>query len=285
MTLSSPQLPYGLRDVKLYPMSSTGVLGTAVDLPASQTFSFSEAEEFETLRGDDRDVAIRGKGPKVEWELEAGGISLEAWEVLTGGTLTDAGVTPNQTKKLLKKVTESRPYFQVIGQSINDNDGDTTCKVFKCKVTDSLEGEFADGTFFITSCSGEGIGNTDDDLYEITWNETATTLAGGVNELQQIISNASGGDFTLTYSAQTTTALAWNISPAALETALEALSNIAPGGVAVTGAAGNWQVEFTGTLAATNVAQMTATTDGSGDGDGLTGGGLAIITTRAGSAT
>lgn len=179
MPLSSPQLPYGLRDVRLFPLGSDGVWGTGVDLPASQTFSFSEAEEFETLRGDDRDVAIRGRGPKVEWELESGGISLEAWEALTGGTLTDDGTTPNQTKSLLKKVTDARPYFAVIGQSVNDNDGDTHVTIFKCKVTDSIEGEWADGTFFITSCSGEGIGDTDDNLYEITWHETAAPIPAG----------------------------------------------------------------------------------------------------------
>lgn len=275
---TSPQLPYGLRDVKLRPMASDGTLGTAVDLPASQTFSFSEAEEFETLRGDDRDVAIRGKGPKVEWELEAGGISLEAWEVLTGGLLTNAGVTPNQQKKLLKKVTDAREYFQVEGQSINDNDGDTHVKVFKCKVTDTLEGEFADGTFFVTSCSGEGIGDADDNLYEITWNETAATISAGVNELQQIVSNGTGGTFTITYSGQTTSALAYNVDAATLQTALEALSNIAPGDVEVTGTAGNWQVEFMGSLAATNVSQMTL---GLGS---LTGGGAAVLTTRSGAA-
>lgn len=276
--LNSPALPYGLRDVKLYPMDSAEVLGTPVDLPASQTFSFSEAEEFETLRGDDRDVAIRGKGPKVEWELEAGGISLEAWEVLTGGTLTNTGVTPNQQKKLLKKVTDSRPYFMAVGQSINDNDGDTQVKVFKCKVTDSLEGEWADGTFFITSCSGEGIGNADDDLYEISWNETAVTIGAGVNELQQIISNGTGGTFTATYSGQTTGAIDWNESTAGLLALLEALSNIAPGDVVVTGAPGNWQIEFTGTLAATNVATITL------DLTNLTGGGAAVLVTRQGAA-
>lgn len=278
MTLASPMLPYGLRDVKLYPMSSAEVLGTPVDLPASQTFSFSEAEEFETLRGDDRDVAIRGKGPKVEWELEAGGISLEAWEVITGGTLTTAGATPNQTKKLKKLVTESRPYFMAVGQSINDNDGDTHVKVYKCKCTDKLEGEWADGTFFITSCSGEGIGNADDELYEITWNETTTALTGGVNELQQIISNGTGGTFTATYSGQTTGAIDWDESLASLLVLFEALSNVAPGDMVITGAPGNWQIEFTGTLAATNVAKITLTLTN------LTGGGAAVLVTREGAA-
>lgn len=278
MALTDPALPYGLRDVKVTPLGSDDSLGTPVDLPAAQTFSFSEAEEFETLRGDDRDVAIRGKGPKVDFDIEAGGISLDAWKVLTGGTLTETGASPNQQKKLTKKVTDSRPYFQVEGRSINDVDGDTHVKVFKCKVTDTLEGEFADGQFFITSCTGQGIGNADDDLYEITWNETAAEITAGINELQGIISSGTGGTFTLTYSGQTTGNLAWNISAAALKTALEALSNIAPGDVVVTGSTGLWYVEFTGTLGEQNVSQMTI------DTTNLTGGDAVVTTFRAGAA-
>src|SRR5688500_1715920 len=113
MALDDPALPYGLRDVKLTPINSDGSLGTPVDLPVSQTLSFSEAEEFEELRGDDRLVAVHGQGATVEWELEAGGISLEAWAILTGGELTETGATPNQTKSLLKKTTHARPYFRI----------------------------------------------------------------------------------------------------------------------------------------------------------------------------
>ena len=40
--------PFGLRDVKLTPFTdeTTEALGTAVDLPASRTLSFTEAEDF-----------------------------------------------------------------------------------------------------------------------------------------------------------------------------------------------------------------------------------------------
>lgn len=276
--LESPQLPYGLRDIKLIPLDADENEGTPVDLPVAQTFSFSEAEEFETLRGDDRDVAIHGRGPLVDFELGAGGISLEAWQVMTGGSLVNAGVTPNQSKEFTKKVTDARPYFKVIGQIINDVNGDTHAEVFKCKITDTLEGEWADGTFFVTSASGQGIGNADGDLYRITWHETATALSGGVNELQQIISDATGGTFTITYSAQTTSALAFNVTALAMQTALEALSNLAPGDVLVTGSAGNWVIEFRGTLAATNVAQVTL-----GVGS-LTGGTAVALTQRQGAA-
>lgn len=176
MPLADPALPYGLRDIKVTPIEADGSLGTPVDLPAAQTLSFSEAEEYQELRGDDRLVAVHGQGPTVEWELEAGGISLDAWAVMSGGTLTSGGTTPAQTKTLLKKVTDARPYFQIEGQAINDVYGDTHVVIYKAKVTENIEGEFADGEFFITSCSGQGIGNADGDLYLFTWNETETAI-------------------------------------------------------------------------------------------------------------
>ena len=278
MALTDPALPYGLRDVKLTPINSDGSLGTPVDLPVSQTLSFSEAEEFQELRGDDRLVAVHGQGPTIEFDIEAGGISLEAWQVMTGGDLEELGATPNQTKSLTKLVTQSRPYFRIEGQSINDVDGDTHVIIYKAKVTDNLEGEFTDGEFFITSCSGQGLGDVDDRLYTITWNETTSSITAGVNEIQAIFSTGTGGTFALTYSGQTDAAIDWDATAAEIQTQLEALSNLAPGDVLVTGAAGAWYVEFMGTLASTNVALMTV------DNTSLTGGVALVTTIRQGAA-
>lgn len=260
MALADPVLPYGLRDVKITPLSSAGVLGTSVDLPVGQVFSFSEAEDYEELRGDDSLVAIVGKGPTVEWSLESGGISIDAWKVLTGGTVTTSGSGTAEVKEILKKTTDARSYFQIEGQSIADGNGDVHVVVYKCKCDGSLEGEFSDGSFFVTKCSGKGLGDASGNLYKITWNETITSIASTNNEIQEIIVDATGGNFTLTYSGQTTTNLAAATATAAqVQTALEALSNIAPGDVVVTGGPGAYRVEFAGTLANTNVAQMTAT--------------------------
>jgi hypothetical protein len=176
MPLADPALPYGLRDIKVIPINDDGSLGTAVDLPVAQTLSFSEAEEYQELRGDDRLVAVHGQGPTVEFDLEAGGISLDAWKVITGGTLTESGSTPASVKSLTKKVTDARPYFRIEGQAINDVMGDTHVVIYKCKLTDTLEGEMTDGEFFVTSCSGQGIGDEDENLYTFTWNETAVPI-------------------------------------------------------------------------------------------------------------
>lgn len=177
MALASSALPYGLRDVKVRPIDDAGVVGPSVDLPASRTFSFTEAEDFEELRGDDKVIAIRGKGPKVEWELESGGISLAAYKVLSGGTTSLTGVTPNQVNSYKKKVTDARPYFQVEGQAISDSGGDFHVIIFKARASDSLEGEMSDGQFWLTSASGEAIGDVNDDLYEFRHNESVTAVA------------------------------------------------------------------------------------------------------------
>lgn len=268
-------LPYGLRDVRLIPIDSAGVEGTAVDLPVAQKFTFSEAEDYEELRGDDRVVALVGKGPVVDWGLDAGGITLEAWQVITGGTITNSGATPNQKKEFKKLVTDRRPYFKVIGQSIADGGGDTWCELYYCKSDGSIEGEWSDGVFFVTSASGKAIANAAGELYKITWNETPVSIPlGAMNEIQAVTVDATGGTFTLTYSAQTTSALAYNITAANLELALEALSNIGVGEATVTGPTGGpWQVEFSGTLGGTNLTKMTA------NGGSLTGGGGVAVTT------
>lgn len=172
-------LPYGMRDVKLTrytDASGTILAATSVDLPNMQTFSFSEAEEYTELRGDDRVVAVRGQGALVEWEIEAGGIDFLAWEILTGGVVILSGIAPNRKWTLRKRSTDARPYFRAEGRAISDSGGDVHAIVYRCRANDTVEGEFADGEFFITSASGQGLPMLDelfDLLYDLVLNETA----------------------------------------------------------------------------------------------------------------
>lgn len=186
-------LPYGLRDVKLRPLVA-GVAGAAVDLPNSQIFSFEETEEFEELRGDDKVRARRGKGPAVAWSLESGGISLEALAVLNGGTQTESGVTPSQQKKYSKKDTDSRPEFQVEGQSISESGGDWHTVLFRCKAEGKISGEQSDGVFWVTKCEGSALGRVSDGtIYEFTQNETATAISEAATQVPIIVSITPAG--------------------------------------------------------------------------------------------
>ncbi|HZL35880.1 MAG TPA: RHS repeat-associated core domain-containing protein, partial [Tepidisphaeraceae bacterium] len=88
-------------------------------------------------------------------------------------------------------------------------------------------------------------------------NMQAVTIAGG----------PTGGTFTLSFGSATTSALPYNASAATVESALDALTGIGAGNVAVVGGTGGpYTIRFMGTLAGTNQPQLTA------NGAVLTGG-------------
>lgn len=175
-------LPYGIRDGKLTPYNDaqgTVLDNESIDLPNMQTLSFSETEEFSELRGDDRLVTTRGQGAQVDWSLEAGGISIKAWAILTGGSVIETGLTPNRKIILRKRATDARPFFRIDGRIVSDSGGDIHVRIYRCRCNDTIEGDFTDGEFFVTSASGVGLPLLDDAndlLYDIIRHETSTVL-------------------------------------------------------------------------------------------------------------
>lgn len=92
-----------------------------------------------------------------------------------------------------------------------------------------------------------------------------------------ITGTPTGGDFTLTFDGETTAGIAYNAVASAVQSALEALSNLAPGEVTVSGGPGPdtpYTVTFDDAIG--NVPQMTA------DGGGLTGGSSPNVTVTTG---
>ncbi|MGX9924105.1 hypothetical protein ACWIG4_30125 [Streptomyces sp. NPDC002248] len=173
-------LPFGLRDVKLFPVDqATGIrTGEGVDLPSSRTFSFKETVESEELTGDDVVQASHDYNPKVEWELESGGVPFEAYAIMAGGSVTTSGTTPAQVKTFSKRKNESRPYFEVEGQAISDSGGDLHARIYRCKADGDLEGGFEGGSFTLTKAAGKGYGQVEEDgvLYDWIQNETVTPI-------------------------------------------------------------------------------------------------------------
>lgn len=94
-----------------------------------------------------------------------------------------------------------------------------------------------------------------------------TTTQAGValqNEIQRYSYTASGGTYTLEFDGQVTANIAFNAIAATIQTALEALSNIAPGDVTVSGT-NPFNVEFDGNYEAEDVGLLI------GNGTNLTG--------------
>lgn len=89
----------------------------------------------------------------------------------------------------------------------------------------------------------------------------SSTNVAGTNEVQTVslTGTPTGGTFSLVYRGQETAPIAHNATAAAVQTALAALTLIGAGNVTVTGGAlpTALTVTFGGSLAATNVAQLT----------------------------
>lgn len=193
-------LPYGVRDCKLteYIDAAGNVLGTtSVDLPYMQTLSFSESEEFQELRGDDKLITTRGQGAQVDWDLESGGMSTAIWAILTGGSVIEMGVNPNRVIELRKKATESRPFFRIDGKIISDSGGDILVRIYRCRCNDTIDADFSDGEFMTTAVSGVGLpllDDTNDLLYSIFRRETsaALTLTPDPNPVQSPLNLTAG---------------------------------------------------------------------------------------------
>jgi hypothetical protein len=184
VTLQSQSLPFGMRQVRLTPytdVSATALAAFSVALPMAQVFSFTETEDFEELRGDDRLQTSHGKGPQIDWELTAGGIVLEAYQVLAGGSAPIVtGTTPNQVKTFRKLVTDQRVPFKVEGRAISDNGGDMHAIVYRAKTTGDIAGSFEDGKFFLTNAKGTGYASLIspiDAVYDFVQNETPVVIS------------------------------------------------------------------------------------------------------------
>ncbi len=148
----------------------------------------------------------------------------------------------------------------------------------------------------IDNTIGDGIGVTTtvtSDFVSTNGGPLTVDLSPLANEVQRLdlTGQPTGGTFTLTYDGQTTAALPFNALPFQVEQALEALPNINPGDVKVTGGplpVSPIFIEFTGALGQQDVstlvaasaltggtfpeATVTVVREGSADKEGTTGG-------------
>lgn len=113
------------------------------------------------------------------------------------------------------------------------------------------------------------------------WQVWSAAPATGVNEVQTYNLGApTAGTYTLNFDGQTTSALAFNASAATITTALDALSNLAPGDAIATGGPSNSAavvVTFGGAYANMNVPAVVIDPAGLTGGNGST---VATITTE-----
>ncbi len=113
----------------------------------------------------------------------------------------------------------------------------------------------------------DGEGTLEMELAGLFFDHAESTAASAVNDVQTITLNGgpTGGTFTVTFNGQSTAAQTYNVTTAALQTALQGLSSIGSGNVLVTGTAGaSYVLTFSGTLAGAPMPNVTVTSALSG---------------------
>ena len=177
-------LPYGLRQLALTPYldaQGTCLANTSYPLPVAMTLGFSESEQYDELRGDDILVAVHGRGPQVDWSLEAGGMNMTCWSLLSGGQVIEEGVAPTRITRMIKSADDLRPYVRIDGRAISDSGGNLKTRIYRAKANGRLQADLRNGAFQTSRIDGVGLPMVGDGgrwLYEFIHEETDSAIPG-----------------------------------------------------------------------------------------------------------
>lgn len=161
--------PFGIRQIALYDAAGAN----KVLLPAALMLHVTPILESARFTADGRLVGAASFLVGAEWEMEAGGISLEALARLTGDTATQTGSAPNRVLTLSMAAGDAMPYVRIYGRAVSDA-GDVLCRLLRCKV-EALEGTFRDHEFWVTYAKGVAVSNGTAAV-EFAQQETAAAL-------------------------------------------------------------------------------------------------------------
>jgi hypothetical protein len=165
--------PFGMNQIIL--VSRDGE--TQVQLMASRTLEFEESVVTGEFTGDDELQGLMTVPTGVKGKIEAGGISLEAYALMTGHTFNTSGSTPNQVGTM-EGDANRYPYFQIFGKSLGDETDDIHIKIYKAKLTSGLKGSFKYGEFMATEIEFMAV-KENGKAFDFVINETAADIEVG----------------------------------------------------------------------------------------------------------
>jgi hypothetical protein len=160
--------PYGINQINIKRGEQV------VQLPVAQSLEFEERIVSGELPGDDGLQAVAAHTNGVTWKLKAGGISLDAYALITDRTVSQTGSTPNVVRTLESGgVGKRMPYFEIYGKSLGDGDDDAWIHIINAKITEGVKGTMGDKEFFVTEIGGMALD------WEKVEHETAQDLPEG----------------------------------------------------------------------------------------------------------
>lgn len=163
------------------PSGGTATYDALIDVPGIKNVGLGPEVNAVELRGDnvrlDSDSTLVGMTLSVEHAK----ISLDALAAMLGGTVTDAGIAPNQTATYKRISTDAFNYFRLLAKTptngVDVSGGDVKLEFYKAKVT-SISFGLAEEDYQVVSFEASAVYRASDNgLFDLTLRETAAALA------------------------------------------------------------------------------------------------------------
>lgn len=153
--------------------------GTLTDVPGIASCSMEPNINANELKGDAQVIAKKGNVDKFTFSATYGRLSLDALVIFIGGTVTDTGVTPNQTAKWAIGAVNSLPYFKAMFQILQAEVAAVNVTAWKAQVTGGTLLDQSTDSFGQPTIDFEAIPSVADPakFVQIELMETATALA------------------------------------------------------------------------------------------------------------
>ena len=133
--------------------------GTYVDIPGIKSASMAIEADTDEQRGDDAIIAVTQEAKSLAVSFTAAHANAAALTVFTNGTVTTAGVTPNQTVLYKELSTSAVRYvtLKVQGNARESTGGAIILEALKCQVTSGPNFELSDGSWVEPTLDLKGI--------------------------------------------------------------------------------------------------------------------------------
>ena len=164
--------PFGVRETRVAVGTTNLPWGAVESAEASETLITAD------LKGDDTIAAQHSLIEKITGTLKLGGVSLQAYALVTGRIVATTGVTPTRGSTLSLTAGDAFPYFRLYIRAVTDDGGDVWYVIYKAKISEGAKGTFAYGAFRETDISFVGVADSanSNKFMDIITHETASAL-------------------------------------------------------------------------------------------------------------
>lgn len=178
---------YAVEDAKIAavtadPSGGTTTYGTGVDVPGIKSVTIGGDVSTNELRGDNRLLDANSSLTSITLEFEYAKLSLDALDILVGGTVTDAGSLAAETATWSLLSTDTLGYFKFEAKTptagVDEVAGDAHIVLYKCMLTGFPEFGMAEEDYQTFTVSAIAVGRLSDAKWiDVVFNETAAAIA------------------------------------------------------------------------------------------------------------